>query len=91
MWDTASGQRTATLTLTEGSTVNTLAFSPDSQTLAIGDLNGNVTLLRQGVWNLTGGRLLPLICGEVRRNMTRAEWAVNAPGQAYQKTCPAFP
>ena len=89
LWDTATGQRTATLA--EGSPVYSVAFSPDGQTLAVGDLNGDVALLRQSLWNLTGGFLSRLICGEVRRNMTQAQWTANAPGQPYQKTCSAYP
>ena len=89
LWDTGSGRRTATLA--EGSAVHSVAFSPDGQTLAIGDLNGNVALLRQSLSNLTGGFLSRLICGEVRRNMTQAQWTANAPGQPYQKTCSAYP
>ena len=89
LWDTGSGHQAATLA--EGSPVYTVAFSPNGQTLAIGDLNGNVTLLRQSLWNLTGGFLSHLICGEVRRNMTQAQWVANAPGQPYQKTCSAYP
>jgi WD domain, G-beta repeat len=89
LWDTASGQRTATLA--EGSPVKSVAFSRNGQTLAIGDLNGNVVALRQGLSDLTGSFLSRLICGEVRRNMTQAQWTANAPGQPYQKTCPAYP
>jgi TIR domain/AAA ATPase domain/WD domain, G-beta repeat len=88
LWDTATGQRTATLA--EGSPVNSVAFSRDGRTLAVGDLNGNVALLRRSLLNLTGSFLSRLICGEVRRNMTQAQWTANAPGQAYEKTCPAY-
>ena len=83
-----SGRRTATLA--EGSPVYPVAFSPNGQTLAIGDLNGNVALLRQGLWNFPGDFLSRLICGEVRKNMTQAQWAANAPGQPYQRTCSAY-
>ncbi len=89
LWDTANGRRTASLG--EGGPVYAVAFSPDGQTLAIGELNGNIALLRQSLWNLTGGFLSHLICGEVRANMTQAQWTANAPGQAYQKTCSAYP
>jgi WD40 repeat protein len=87
LWDTRSGRRT--VTLAEGSPVYSVVFSTNGQTLAIGDLNGNVTLFRQGLWNLPESFLSRLICGEVRKNMTQAQWAANAPGQPYQKTCPA--
>jgi hypothetical protein len=66
------------------------AFSPDGQTLAIGDLNGNIALLRQSLWDLPGGFLSRLVCGEVRMNMTQVQWMANAPGQSYQKTCSAY-
>ena len=89
LWDTASRQRIATLA--EGSFVYSVAFSPDGQTLAIGHLNGDVVLLRQSLFNLTGGFLSRLICGEVRSNMTQAQLAANAPGQPYQKTCSGYP
>jgi WD40 repeat protein len=89
LWDSASGRRIATLA--EGGPVYTVAFSPNGQTLAIGGLNGDVALLRQSLWNLTDGFLSRLICDEVRRNMTQAQWTANAPGQLYQKTCSAYP
>ena len=89
LWDVASGRRTAALP--EGGPVYRVAFSSSGQMLAIGDLNGSVALLRQKLWNLTGGFLSRLICREVRRNMTQAQWAANAPGQPYQKTCSAYP
>jgi WD40 repeat protein len=88
LWNIADGRRT--VTLAEGSPVYSVAFSPNGQTLAIGDLDGNVTLFRRSVWNWAGGFLSRLICGEIRKNMTQAQWAANAPGQPYQKTCPAY-
>jgi hypothetical protein len=48
-------------------------------------------VFRQSLWSLTGGFLSSLICGEVRENMTQAQWAANAPGQSYQETCPPKP
>ena len=89
LWDTGNAQRT--VPLAEGSPVYSVAFSPNGQTLAIGNLDGNVTLFRESLWNLSGSFLSRLICGEVRRNMTQAQWAANALGQPYQKTCSAYP
>ncbi len=89
LWDTATGKQTATLT--EGSQVYSVAFSPGGQTLAAGDKSGDVVLRRQSLSNLTYGFFSRLICGEVRENMTKAQWVANAPGQPYQKTCPAYP
>jgi WD40 repeat protein len=89
LWNTGNGQRT--VTLAERSPVYSVAFSPNGQTLAIGDLDGDVTLFRQSLWNWNGGFLSRLVRGEVRKNMTQAQWAANAPGQPYQKTCSAYP
>jgi WD40 repeat protein len=89
VWHTASGQRTASLA--EGSPVYSVAFSPTGQVLALGFDNGNVALFRQDLSDLTYGIFARLICDEVRGNMTRAQWTANAPGQPYQKTCPAYP
>ena len=89
LWDTATGKQTAILT--EGSSVNSVAFSPNGWTLADGDVSGDVVLRRQSLSNLTYGFFSRLICSEVRGNMTKAQWAANAAGQPYQKTCPAYP
>ena len=49
LWDTATGKRTATLT--EGSPVYSVAFSPDGQTLAAGDDSGDI-----GLWDTATGK-----------------------------------
>ena len=86
IWNTANGQRFANLV--EGSTVSSLAFPPHGHALAIAGLNGNIVLVWQDLTNLTQCFFVHLICGEVRGNMTQAQWAEYAPGQPYQKTCP---
>jgi WD40 repeat protein len=45
LWDVATGREAATLT--EGSAVYALAFSPDGHTLAVGGLGGHV-----GLWDV---------------------------------------
>ena len=89
-WDLASHQRLATLTET-GTSISSLAFSRNGQEVAAGGHNGTITLLTQRTLNLNQGFLIQLICGEVRANVTAAQWADNAPGIPYQKTCPAYP
>lgn len=78
-WNAADGQLFALLA--ETGSVSDLAFSPDGQVLAIGGVNGNIVLLRQNLMNLTQRFFMHLICGGVRGNMTRAQWAEYAPGQ----------
>ena len=86
IWNAANGHQFANLA--EGSTVSSLAFSPHGQVLALGGMNGNIVLLWQNLTNLTQRLFMHLICGKVRGNMTQAQWAQYASGQAYQKTCP---
>jgi len=45
VWDVATGRRTSTLA--EGSTINSVAFSPDGRTLTVVDSNGHV-----GLWDV---------------------------------------
>jgi len=89
IWNADDGQQFANLG--EGSEVFGVAFSPDGQVLAIGSENGSVMLLRQTVSNPTQRFFVHVICGKVRGNMTRAQWANYVPGQPYQKTCTAYP
>jgi TIR domain/WD domain, G-beta repeat len=97
IWNASTAQLFATLA--EGSLtseVRAYAFSPDGRLLAAAraGLGGGITLLHQdlaNLGNLSQGHFERLICGEVRRNLTRAEWERYAPGQPYHKTCPAYP
>ncbi len=88
-WDLSSHQRLATLAET-GSEITSLAFSRDGQEVAVGSYNGTVTLLTQRTLNLNQGFLTQLICSEVQGNLTRAQWADDAPGIPYQSICPAY-
>jgi hypothetical protein len=70
--------------------VEGLAFSPNGQTLAIGDFNG-VELLPQRISDGNVAVYSHIICGEIRGNMTKPEWSNNVPDQPYHKTCPGDP
>ena len=71
----------------------TASHSAPSSSRAGGCDNGSMCRHRspQNLSNLTDGFLSRLICGEVRRNMTQAQWTANVPGESYQKTCSAYP
>ena len=86
-WDAGNGHLIADLPEADGG-VNSLAFAPSGKVLAIGGENGSIVLLRQNLADLSLQFFTHLVCGKVRNNLTRAEWAEYAPGQAYQKTCP---
>jgi WD40 repeat protein len=89
-WNLASYQRLAILAET-GTNITSLAFSLEGQEVAAGGYNGTVTLLTQRTVNLNEGSLTRLICDEAHGNITRTQWADNAPGIPYQKSCPAYP
>lgn len=88
-WDVATDQQIDRVA--EGSTsITDVAFSPNGRAVAAAEYGGAVTLLTRGISTIDQALLTQLICGEVRENMTQAQWIENAPGQPYQKTCPAY-
>jgi WD40 repeat protein len=88
LWDTSTRRRTSSVA--EGSPVGSLAFNPNGQVLAIAH-GDDAELLSQSPSSSPGGAAESLVCGEVRENLTQAEWAAAyAPGQPYQKTCPEY-
>lgn len=88
LWNTATLKRVSTLP--EVSSISRVAFSPSGQTLAVA-VDDTVQLLPQSPTGSRGNALENLVCGEVRGNLTPAQWAGYAPGQPYQKTCPSSP
>ena len=86
LWDTATRQQTATLA--QRGTIYTMAFSPDGESLAIGESSGIVILLSRNLWGFTDGFPSRLICDEVRRNMTRDEQKANVLRATVSKDMP---
>jgi len=82
------GQRERIATLSEGSTVNSVAFSPNGQTLALGENSGTIVLVDEIVWNWNFTSLSFSSAARSERTMTKAQWLANVPDQPYQKTCP---
>jgi WD40 repeat protein len=85
LWDVATGQQIGeTLFNGDAASVDSVAFSADGRTLAAGSYNGVVQLW--DVKNLT--RVIPFLCATAGQTLTRAQWALYAPGPAYQNVCP---
>jgi WD40 repeat protein len=65
----------------------TLAFSPDSKTLASDGMNNSITL-----WDIDPSSWIVKSCQRVGRNLTRAEWEKYiGTTQPYQAICPNLP
>ncbi len=79
--------------LAEGNTggaIGSVTFSPDGRAVAAGQTNGGIVLLRQNLSDPSQRFFTHLICGKIRKNMTRNQWTQYVPGQPYQKTCPSY-
>jgi WD40 repeat protein len=86
LWDAAHDYRKLTALDSGQGSVQGVAFSSDSSTLAAARRKGNVIL-----WNFLGQRLSELkakVCGLVHGNLTKTEWRSVAPGLSYSTTCP---
>jgi hypothetical protein len=65
-----------------------VAYAPGGQVIATVNGNGQVALLRIPS-RYTERTFATQICRELRGDLTKAAWSAYAPGQPYQKTCPA--
>jgi WD40 repeat protein len=89
LWDLAS--RLGEPYAAQSGTVTSVAFSPDGRTIASGSVDATVVLLGPVPPRIQPQDVYQRLCGVVRSNLTRSEWSDLVPGQAYQKTCPAWP
>ncbi|MFQ5799364.1 MAG: WD40 repeat domain-containing protein, partial [Bacteroidota bacterium] len=68
------------------SSVNSVAFSPNSKTLASGSDDGTILL-----WDVSLESWQARACSIANRNLTRAEWQQFLGDESYRKTCPDLP
>jgi hypothetical protein len=68
-----------------------VAFSRDGQTLASGGSDKTVILWTPLPLSADARATRDRYCSIVRRNLTRAEWRQDLPGEPYHRTCPAWP
>jgi WD40 repeat protein len=66
--------------------VNSVAFSPDGQTLASGSDDGTIIL-----WDVGTESGRTRACHRANRNLTRVEWRQFFGDQPYRATCPDLP
>ncbi len=92
MWDWAAGVRIGQPVDDEdGSAIDTVAFSPNGASLALGDFAGNVVLVPSLYWVASYSGAFHDLCSEVRGNLTQQQWDQYVPNQPFGKACPAYP
>lgn len=67
-------------------------FTPDDEQLLIGtQSNTQVSNETIHAWPTKVTTMAGLLCGYVKRNLTKDEWETYAPGLKYERTCESYP
>jgi WD40 repeat protein len=91
LWDAATGQQLGDGLHGHADSVNAVTFSRDGKTLASGSSDKTAILWKPLPLSSDTSASQQIYCGIVRRNLTHDEWRQYLPGEAYHKTCPAWP
>ncbi|HEY1628081.1 MAG TPA: hypothetical protein VGG16_30265, partial [Streptosporangiaceae bacterium] len=86
LWDPAVGQQVITLIATsdQNSGPVDVAINHDGTLMAVTMANGTVELWRTPYLTNTA----TYVCALAKQTFPAGEWAQNAPGVSYQRTCP---
>jgi WD40 repeat protein len=87
LWNTANHTELASLSAGANTAVQSVAFSPDSRTLAAGTHGGAVQLLPGELFWRSFGALRGEVCGVVPGGLTPTSWRTYAPSIAYDNPC----
>lgn len=86
LWDTATGQPLGQPLVGHTNDINTIAFSPDGQTLASGSEDHTIIL-----WDVSLESWQTRACRRANRNFTKEEWYQFFGDEPYRATCPDLP
>ncbi|MGW2219921.1 nSTAND1 domain-containing NTPase [Nonomuraea sp. NPDC001684] len=84
VWDVGTG-RLLGLLYGHTSSTSAMAYSPRSKLVATTQNDGNVHLWDLSFLNET--KVVPLVCAQAGRVLTRAEWQLYLPGVEFRRTC----
>jgi WD40 repeat protein len=83
VWDGRTGELLSSARLPGPERVAVAGFRPDG-TLTVGSFTGEVYH-----WDASLSHAIAFACAAAGRDLTRAEWAAELPGQPYRSVCPS--
>jgi WD40 repeat protein len=87
LWDVTTGRQLGLPLNASAGPLITVAFNDGGRTLAAASSNGTTRVWPDFLWE-NFSELSNQVCGMVGTGLSRTEWALYAPGIAYQDNCP---